>query len=106
VATIDRTFIALTDSTRRLVLKKLAQKGAQSIADLHKVNKNISRQAFEKHITVLSKAKLISKSKQGREAIIKLHPSPLMDVSLWVQQYEKLWDSKLKDLGQYLDKKL
>jgi len=104
VTSLNQTFVALADPTRRAILDVLIKKGGQSITQLRTVNEDITRQAFEKHVGVLISARVVIKRKKGRESMVKVAPSAFMDVALWMKHYEKLWEHKLSKLGTYLDR--
>jgi DNA-binding transcriptional ArsR family regulator len=93
---LNATFHALADPTRRAMLARLAQ-GEQSIAELSQPFE-MSLWGAAKHIKVLEAAGLVTRRKVGRSQICRLRPSPLAQASRWLQQWERLWASRLDRL--------
>jgi predicted transcriptional regulator len=101
---IDRTITALGDSTRRELLRRLAQKPcragelAQGFA--------ISRPAVVKHTRMLGKAGLIRAKKIGRERIYELAPGGRTQVEELIKKLEEVgafWDTALSAFKRYLE---
>lgn len=86
VDTLTITFAALSDPTRRAILAQL-KFGPASVNDLVKPF-SVSQQAISKHLAYLAKAKLIRKTKEGRQSICELNPLPLKELESWVRQYQ------------------
>jgi DNA-binding transcriptional ArsR family regulator len=99
-AQLNLIFSALSDSTRRAMLIKLADK-EHSIADLS-APFDISKSAVTKHIKVLEKAGLLRRTIDGRVHHCRLTVDPLHVASDWMAFYQKFWDSKLDALDSYL----
>src|SRR6201991_4563417 len=95
-------FQAIADPTRREIIGLLAnqQLNLNSIAD----NFDISRPAVSKHIKILTQCGLITIKQDGRDRYCKANFGKLNEVSTWVEQYRKFWNSKLDALGDFLDK--
>ncbi len=101
---IDRTIVALGDSTRRELLRRLAHKPcragelAQGFA--------ISRPAVVKHTRMLGKAGLIRAKKIGRERIYELAPGGRERVEALIKKLEEVgafWDTALGAFKRYLE---
>ncbi|WP_251548810.1 ArsR/SmtB family transcription factor [Neobacillus muris] len=94
-------FQAIADSTRRSLLKLLADEemSIASITDCFP----ITRTAVNKHLQVLSDAGLVMSRKAGRETRYKLHSQPLMEIKDWLGFFEPYWDEKLLSLKQYVE---
>jgi len=99
-AQLNLIFSALSDSTRRAMLLKLADK-EQSIADLS-APFNISKSAVTKHVKVLENAGLLRRTIHGRVHHCRLAVDPLHTASDWMAFYQKFWNSKLDALDSYL----
>ena len=97
---LNQIFSALSDSTRRAMLSRLTNE-EMSVADLSKPF-NISKSAITKHLKVLEKSGLLSRTIEGRVHRCRLEPKPLAVVSEWVSFYEKFWNNKLDALDAYL----
>lgn len=99
---LSQTFAALADPTRRAMLAQLS-KGEASVSDLAKpFLKDMSLPAVTKHLKVLEKAGLITKSKDAQWRPCKLNSEGLKDVADWMEQYRVFWEESLDRLGDYL----
>ena len=96
------TFSALADPTRRAMLARLS-KGEASVGDLAKpFLKEMSLPAITKHLKVLERAGLITKSRDAQWRPCKLNGSPLKDASHWMEQYRSFWEESFDRLDAYL----
>jgi DNA-binding transcriptional ArsR family regulator len=100
--TLDRTFAALADPTRRQILAHLAQ-GDRRVTDLAKPH-NMSLPAVSKHLRVLESAGLLRRRRYGRVHEMQLSAEPLKKAAQWVEQYRKFWEGSLDRLAAYLEK--
>lgn len=96
-------FSALSDPTRRQMLKRLAEQ-EQSIAELS-APFGISKSAVTKHIKVLENAGLLKRTIDGRIHHCKLQAEPLNVATDWMKFYQKFWNKKLDALDSYLTMK-
>ncbi|RYL93448.1 ArsR family transcriptional regulator [Sporolactobacillus sp. THM7-4] len=95
-------FQAVSDPTRRSILKLLAEKD-MSIAEIAECFP-ISRTAVNKHLHILSDAGLVKSHKAGRETRFTLIPEPLMNIQSWLFFFEHYWDDKLSALKKLVEK--
>ncbi|MGE0616968.1 MAG: ArsR/SmtB family transcription factor [Bacteriovoracia bacterium] len=101
--TLSQTFAALADPTRRAILARLS-KGEANVSDLAKPFLNdMSLPAVTKHLKVLERAGLITKSKDAQWRPCKLNGEKLKDVSDWMEHYRQFWEESLDRLGAYLE---
>jgi len=98
---MDRVFYALSDSTRRDMLGRVA-KGPVSLTALA-ATYEMSLPAVMKHIGVLESCGLLQTDKVGRVRRCELRPEPLKMASAWIEDYREYWDAQLDRLGDYLD---
>lgn len=98
--TLSLTFAALADPTRRAILARLAE-GEASVAKLAEPF-HISAPAITKHLKVLERAGLISRSKQAQFRPCKLEAKALQEASTFLEQYRQFWDQSLYRLENYL----
>ncbi len=99
---LNHTFAALADPTRRAMLAKLAG-GEATVSDLAKPFLNdMSLPAITKHLKVLEKAGLITKSKEAQKRNCKLNGEAFKDASEWIEQYRAFWEESFDRLGEYL----
>jgi DNA-binding transcriptional ArsR family regulator len=97
---LDRVFRALSDATRRDMLRRLCA-GEHTVSELAEPF-HMSLAAASKHIRTLEDAGLIRRTVEGRVHRCRLEPSPLMRVGRWLRHYEKFWSSRLDDLERAL----
>lgn len=100
---LDRVFGALSDRTRRALLRRLAG-GPAVISELAKPF-DMSLPAVSKHLRVLENAGLVSRRKDGRVNRCTMSAEPLRDVASWVSFYEAFWDGTLASLADHLGKR-
>src|SRR6266508_4652654 len=100
--TLDRTFAALADPTRRQILAHLAQ-GDRRVTDLAKPH-NMSLPAVSKHLRVLESAGLLRRRRYGRVHEMRLDARPLKQAAQWVEEYRKFWEGSLDRLAAYLER--
>src|SRR5207253_9083960 len=101
-ATLNRTFAALADPTRRRLLAHLAR-GDQRVTHLARPHA-MSLPAVSKHLRVLEKAGLLRRRRYGRVHQMQLDAKPLRQAAQWVEEYRKFWDGSLDRLAEYLEK--
>lgn len=97
-------FQAISDPTRRKILKLLADK-EMSIAEIAD-QFPISRTAVNKHLKLLSSARVVKSRKAGRESLYILEAKPLVEIKEWLTFFEHYWDDKLADLKTYVEQNL
>jgi DNA-binding transcriptional ArsR family regulator len=100
--TLNRTFAALADPTRRRILAHLAQ-GDQCVTHLAKPHA-MSLPAVSKHLRVLEKAGLLRRRRYGRVHEMQLDATPLRQAAQWVEEYRTFWQGSLDRLAEYLGK--
>ncbi|MFI7188173.1 ArsR/SmtB family transcription factor [Nocardia nova] len=93
---LDVVFHALSDSTRRSMLRTLARRQC-SVGELA-APFDISLAAASKHIKVLERAGLVRRSVRGRTHLCRLDPHPLRECAEWVNFYERFWNQSLDAL--------
>ncbi|MCC7441808.1 MAG: helix-turn-helix transcriptional regulator [Bdellovibrionales bacterium] len=99
---LSQTFSALADPTRRALLARLSQ-GEANVSDLAKpFLKEMSLPAVTKHLKVLERAGLITKSRDAQWRPCKLNGEPLKDAVDWMEHYRVFWEQSLDRLGEYL----
>jgi DNA-binding transcriptional ArsR family regulator len=94
------TFAALSDPTRRAMLTRLSQ-GEASVNELAAPFK-MSLPAVSKHIKVLEKAGLLTKTRSAQQRPCKIDGGQLKQAVDWIAQYKQLWEGRLDRLDAYL----
>ena len=100
-STLDLTFSALADPTRRRILESLSHREWR-VTDLAEPF-SMSLPAVSKHLGVLEKAGLLKRRRIGREHYLKLEAEPMRRAATWIEHYRKFWESSLDNLARYLD---
>lgn len=99
---LSQIFAALADPTRRALLARLSQGETNVSALAQPFLHTMSLPAVTKHLKVLEKAGLITKTKEAQWRQCKISPTPLKEVSDWVDSYRKGWEESLDRLEAYL----
>ena len=93
---LDASFSALSDATRRGVLRQLGRADA-SITDLAD-EFHMTLTGMRKHVRVLEQARLVTTEKVGRVRTCRLGPRRLEDEAAWIEWYRRLWDARFDEL--------
>lgn len=99
---LNQTFAALADPTRRRILAQLAQ-GDRCVTSLAR-RYEMSLPAVSKHLRVLERAGLLRRRRYGRVHEMQLQAKPLKQAAQWVEEYRKFWEGSLDRLAEYLEK--
>ena len=99
--TLDQTFMALSDGTRRAIVARLAD-GEAPISELA-TPFDMSLTAVSKHVRVLSDAGLITVSKRGRTRYCRLEGGPMRQAVAWLNDYRRFWDANFEALAAFLE---
>ena len=98
---LDATFAALADPTRRRILESLSRQQMR-VTDLAEPFA-MSLPAVSKHLRVLEDAGLLKRHRLGREHLIELEAAPMRKAQDWIAQYRKFWEGSLNALAEYLE---
>src|SRR5437588_9154705 len=101
-STLNRTFAALADPTRRRILAHLTR-GDKCVTHLARAHP-MSLPRVSKHLRVLEKAGLLRRRRYGRIHEMQLEARPLKQAAQWVEEYRKFWEGSLDRLAAYLEK--
>src|ERR1700753_1659503 len=96
VNTFDTTFTAFADPTRRAMLERLSH----GPATVHGLTEPfaLSQQMISKHIAYLVRARIVIKTKRGRESVCTLRPEAIKTVSDWAISYRRFWEESFDKL--------
>src|SRR5215472_9132284 len=97
---LSRTFLALSDPTRRAILRRLAGRDAR-VTDLS-APFDMSLAAVSKHIRVLEQAGLVRRTVAGREHRLAFDARALRPVSAWIASQRGAWEERLDALESLL----
>lgn len=98
---LDSTFSALSDSTRRDILRRVSNTEL-SVGEISRFY-DLTFAAVSKHLKVLEKAKLIIKRRRGKQQMVSLAPQPFADAAEYLDWYRGLWEARLDSLEQFLN---
>src|SRR5256886_15525952 len=98
---LDATFAALADPTRRAILARLAN-GEATVTELA-APFDMSQPAISKHLKVLERAGLITRGREAQRRPRKLEPRPLTEATDWIERYRKIWEANFKRLDAVLE---
>ena len=93
---LGTTFTALSDPTRRAMIERLSR-GPASVHGLTEPFA-LSQQMISKHIAYLVRARIVIKTKRGRESICTLRPKAIKQVSDWSSYYRRFWEESFDKL--------
>lgn len=97
---IDAVFAALSDPTRRSILRRLAD-GEATVLELA-APFPISLPAISRHLKVLEQAGLISRGRDGQRRPCQLRTEPLVEVVAWAEHTRSAWEQRLDRLDAHL----
>ncbi|MGN6091728.1 MAG: ArsR/SmtB family transcription factor [Luteibacter jiangsuensis] len=100
-ASLDATFAALSDVTRRGVLERLGESEA-SVSDLAE-RFRMTLTGMKKHIGVLEQAGLVTTEKVGRVRTCKLGPRRLEEEAAWIERHRQLWSARFDALDEIVE---
>src|SRR5687767_11596531 len=98
---LDSTFAALADPTRRAILARLAS-GEATVLELARPFA-MSQPAISRHLKVLERAGLISRSRDAQKRPCRLEPQPLAQAAQWLDRYREFWEGSFQRLDALLE---
>jgi DNA-binding transcriptional ArsR family regulator len=96
---LDNVLTAISDPTRRAILDRL-MRGPARVTDVAEPFA-MSLNAVSKHVKVLERARLVRRTRHGREHTLELEAEPLREVISWVSRYREYWTERLDRLEQF-----
>jgi DNA-binding transcriptional ArsR family regulator len=96
----DAVFAALSDPTRRSIVRRLAD-GEATVLELAQPFP-ISLPAISRHLKVLEQAGLISRGRDGQRRPCQLQPGPLVEIAAWAEHTQAAWEHRLDRLDAHL----
>ena len=98
---LDATFVALADPTRRAILARLSS-GEVSVMDLAQPFA-MSQPAISKHLKVLEQAGLVSRGRDGKRRPVRAEAKPLKEATLWLENYIAAMEGQYRRLDALLE---
>ncbi|MBL1321570.1 MAG: winged helix-turn-helix transcriptional regulator [Methylophaga sp.] len=99
---LDRTFHALGDESRRKILAMISHKQRCTAGELVDIF-NVSQPTISKHLKVLETAGLIVRHVKGRHHFFNLDIKGLKEADIWINRHLTFWENNLDRLGLFLD---
>ena len=100
--TLDATFFALSDPTRRGILERLGG-GPATLSELAG-SAGLTLNGVKKHVGVLELAQLVVTEKVGRKRECRLGPATLGEASQWIEAHRRAWEGRLDRFGAYVER--
>ena len=98
---LDATFIALADPTRRAILARL-KSGDATVNELA-APFDISQPAVSKHLKILERAGLVSRSNVGTSRPVRIEAGPMREAADWLEKYREFWEKSYQRLDALLE---
>jgi DNA-binding transcriptional ArsR family regulator len=97
---LDAVFGSLSDPTRRDILRRISER-SMSVGEVARHYK-FSLAGVAKHLEVLERAGLVSKTRRGKEQIVAIDPAAFAAANGYLENYRELWEQRLDSLDAYL----
>ena len=98
---LNAIFGALADPTRRAIVARLVERGPASVGDLARPFR-VSRPAISKHLRVLERAGIVSRTRDGRINRCRYDGTRMREASDWIASYRTFWQGQLDRFAEYL----
>jgi len=100
---LSQKFAALADPTRRAMIARLAA-GQASVSEIAEpFLRQMSLPAVTKHLKVLERAGLVTKTQDAQRRLCDLNPEGFRETAEFLEEYHAMWEESLDRLGAYLD---
>ena len=100
-STLDLTFRALADGTRRSMIRALAGGNSRSAGELGRQFRS-AQPTISRHLKVLEAAGLISRGREAQWRPCRLEAGPLKDLDGWLGHYRRFWEGSFDRLDAHL----
>lgn len=100
---MDNLLGAVSDSTRRAILARLAEGDARvtEVAAAFPISLN----SVSKHVRMLERAGLVRRTVRGRDHVLSLDAAPLAEAAEWIAHYKRFWEDRLEALDKFVTNK-
>jgi DNA-binding transcriptional ArsR family regulator len=99
---LDATFAALAHPVRRDILVRL-RGGATPVTGLA-ASYRLSLPSISRHLDVLERAGLVSRTAEGRTRLCTVAPGALDDALAWLGEHRRFWAGSLDSLAAHLER--
>jgi DNA-binding transcriptional ArsR family regulator len=94
---LNQSYAALADPSRRAILRSLVEQGSSSVSELA-APLSIGMPTVMKHLDVLSRAGMIERRKSGRIVTVSLAPNAMSEAMDWLNKTSRFWSARLDRL--------
>ncbi len=98
---LDLIFHALSDPTRRAILKSLTRQERAITAVAKPFEMSLA--AVSKHVKVLERARLVRRSRRGSFSYLSLEGKAMVTAGSWIDHYRAIWEERLEALARLLE---
>ena len=100
---LSQKFAALADPTRRAMLARLSE-GQASVSEIAEpFLAQMSLPAVTKHLKVLERAGLVTKTQDAQRRLCDLNPDGFKETVEYLEEYRRMWVETLDRFGAYLE---
>jgi DNA-binding transcriptional ArsR family regulator len=99
-AVADDVFYALSNATRRRVLRRLSA-GPATVSELA-APFDMKLPSFVQHLSVLERSRLVKSKKQGRVRTYEIAPERFKVAEDWLAEQRQLWESRFDRFDEYV----
>lgn len=103
LTTLDATFAALADPTRRAIVVRLAKGEATASELLEEAPVAMTQPAISKHLKVLERAGLITRGRDAQRRPCRLEVAPIKEATDWLERYREMWERNFQALDNLLE---
>jgi len=100
-STLDSIFLSLADATRRDILRLLRHASFMTVGEIAQ-HYSLTFAGVSKHLKVLEKAHLISKTRRGKHQVVALSPTAFQEANEYIKRYEAFWNERFDRLETML----
>src|SRR4051794_26588081 len=100
-STLDRTFFALADPTRRGILERLAA-GPATVGQLAEPF-GLTLNGIKKHVVILERADLVATEKVGRARQCRLGAADMAPATEWIEAHRQAWEHRMDRFQRYAE---
>jgi len=98
---LDMTFHALSDGTRRSMIRSLARGESRSAGELGRQFRS-AQPTISRHLKVLEQAGIVERTVEGRVHLFRLRREPLEDAGGWIARHQAFWTGAVDQLERLL----
>ena len=103
VMVASRTFEALADPQRRLIVELLLE-GDKAVSDIV-ARLPIQQSGVSRHLRILKEAGLVGSQADGQRRVYGLRPEPFEALAVWLLDYRRLWEARLDNFEAELTRR-